>query len=244
MATTLKILAAGLLVIACSGPRETTAPTVPVPVPAEVPAPAPRSTVWDTDFLAEWIGERNLDVTTCYESIKVRVPETGGKIRVRLRFATDGRMDSLIFLSNSTGSADLETCMKRRMKNWRLPKGMGTEPIWVEVPYEFTDWISGGDSADSIRTAQEIRDFCLSNQSMIGQCLESVSEMDKSGTITVGIAFAIQPDGLVRDVRVTQLPDDQESLELCILNRVRQWKFRPVTSNIIQPFSITFTFTF
>lgn len=230
--------------VACSAPRETTTPPVPAASPAESPIPAPRSAVWDTDFLAEWIGARNLDVTTCYESIKVRVPETGGKIRVRLRFSPDGRLDSLVFLSNSTGSADLETCMKRRMKNWRIPKGTGSEPIWVEVPYEFTDWISGGESADSIRTAQEIRDICLSNQSIIGQCLESASDLDKTGTMLVGIAFSIQPDGSVRDVRVTQLPDDAESLELCILNRVRQWKFRSVTSTVIQPFSITYTFTF
>lgn len=242
MAPTLKILVTGLLVLACSSPRETT--QTPAPAPAAEPAPAPSPAVWDTDFLAEWIGARNLDVTTCYESIKVRVPETGGKIRVRLRFSPDGHLDSLVFLSNSTGSADLETCMKRRMKNWRIPKGTGSEPIWVEVPYEFTDWISGGDSADSIRTAQEIRDISLSNQSIIGQCLESATSINKSGTLSVGIAFSIQPDGSVRDVRVTQLPEDDESLELCILNRVRQWKFRPVNSSVIQPFSITYTFTF
>ncbi|MBN8707116.1 MAG: AgmX/PglI C-terminal domain-containing protein [Bacteroidetes bacterium] len=246
MANYFSYLSLVLLLTACSGSQQTTAPT-PKSQEAEINAPVEPdvkiSKFWDANELNEFVSLKNLEITECYENVKIKVPELQGWVKLRIKLNPAGFVEDVQVVEDSLGSQELLTCIESKIKKWKTPRVETDKPVWLDIPYDFMP-LTAKAGTDQIRSKEEIIEFCSSQQGSLSACFDLDAAIDRSKTYTFGVNFNILPDGKVSEVVVTNSSIQNESVELCLTNKVKLFKLRALQSEKVQPFSINFSFKF
>lgn len=246
MAKYLGYLSLVLLISACSGSQQTT--TTPSPVPdAEIVSPkVPEvkiSKFWDANELNEFVSLKNQEITECYENVKIKVPELEGWVKLRIKLNPAGFVEDVQVVEDSLGSKELLTCIESKIKKWKTPQVETDKPVWLDIPYDFMP-LTARAGTDQIRSKEEIIEYCSSQQGSLSECFDLDAAIDKNKVYTFGVNFNILPDGKVTEVVVTNSSIQNESVELCLSNKVKLFKLRALQSDKVQPFSINFSFKF
>lgn len=235
-----------LLVAACSGSNQTTTsaekePASVVAVPAKPDVKV--SKFWDANELNDFISNKNAEITECYENVKVKVPDLDGWVKLRIKLNPGGFVEDIQVVEDSLGSQDLLSCINGKIKRWKTPVVETDKPVWLDIPYEFTP-LTARSGTESIRSKEEIVEFCSQQQGSLSACFDLDGAIDRSKVYVFGVNFNILPDGRVTDVVVTNSSIQNESVELCLTNKVKLFKLRSLKSDKMQPFSINFSFKF
>ncbi|RYZ57704.1 MAG: energy transducer TonB [Proteobacteria bacterium] len=76
-------------------------------------------------------------VRTCYEQFTKRTPSIVGKIRLEIKVDTEGRVLSTKTADNSFADNNIATCVESKVKRWRFPQPLPTDPATFSYPFTF-----------------------------------------------------------------------------------------------------------
>ncbi len=244
MARILILLCFPIILFNCSGQKEVTLPEPVKPAPAKPETPVKVSQFWDANEISSFIATRNGEITDCYERVKVKVPDLEGGIKFRLKLNPGGFVEEVLVLEETLGNKELTESLKAAILKWKTPVVNTDKPVSVDVPYDFGDYTRTEVQDEKKRSREELVEFCSGKQDELSSCFSVSSEFEKNKTFTFGVSFSILPNGKVSEVKTLESSIQNEDIELCLTNKIKLWKFRAVTSETAQPFSITFTFNF
>ncbi|MCA0446758.1 MAG: AgmX/PglI C-terminal domain-containing protein [Bacteroidetes bacterium] len=247
MANYFGLLSLILFLSACSGSQKsTTIPAEKESVPEVIAPSKPEvkiSKFWDANELNNFISNKNTEITECYENVKIKVPDLDGWVKLRIKLNPGGFVEDIQVVEDSLGSQDLLSCITGKIKKWKTPVVETDKPVWLDIPYEFMP-LTAKSGTETIRTREEIIEFCSQQQGSLSSCFDLDNAIDRSKVYTFGVNFNILPDGKVTDVVVTNSSIQNESVELCLTNKVKLFQLRSLQSDKMQPFSINFSFKF
>jgi hypothetical protein len=92
----------------------------------------------DPSGITDVVGKNKGQIKACYDRIIKTTPDIEGRIEVTIVVAEDGSVLEVWLIDNSTDSAELASCIQRRIKRWNFP-ATGEE---YEVSYPFAMFAS------------------------------------------------------------------------------------------------------
>ncbi|MBQ47314.1 MAG: hypothetical protein CMP10_07575 [Zetaproteobacteria bacterium] len=73
----------------------------------------------------------------CYEQLLQRSPSSSGKIKVKFRVESNGRVGSAKISASSIRDTLMKSCVTGKIKRWKFPKPRGGKPVNVNYPFVF-----------------------------------------------------------------------------------------------------------
>lgn len=95
----------------------------------------------DMDIVRRVITEHRREIIACYETELQKLPELQGRIDVEFVIGPDGAVGGTKLKASTLNNTTVETCVQRRVKQWRFPEPKGGGTVRVSYPWIFT---SGG----------------------------------------------------------------------------------------------------
>lgn len=90
----------------------------------------------DNSAVNKVVSSNKVSIRMSYEKYLKQIPDLAGKITVRFTISASGRITSVQILENTTGSSELESDIKRKVRMWRfapIPDG----DVTVTYPFIF-----------------------------------------------------------------------------------------------------------
>ena len=75
----------------------------------------------DNSAVNKVVSSHKVSIRMTYEKYLKRIPDLSGKLTIRFTISASGKITNIQILENSTGSAELERDIKRKIKMWRFP---------------------------------------------------------------------------------------------------------------------------
>lgn len=73
----------------------------------------------------------------CYDRLLQRSPNARGKIKVKWKIGTNGRVTTTSIVSSSISDSTMKGCVTSRIKRWKFPKPRNNKPVDVSFPFSF-----------------------------------------------------------------------------------------------------------
>lgn len=92
----------------------------------------------DMDIVRRVITEHRREIVACYETELQKLPELQGRIEVEFVIGPDGAVGGTKLKASTLSNATVESCVQRRVKQWRFPEPKGGGTVRVSYPWIFT----------------------------------------------------------------------------------------------------------
>lgn len=92
----------------------------------------------DREIIQRVVREHRRELTACYESELQRNPDLEGTVSVEWVIAPDGSVAASQVESSTLSSDAVESCITRRIRNWRFPEPRGGGTVRVTYPFVFS----------------------------------------------------------------------------------------------------------
>ena len=76
-------------------------------------------------------------IRQCYEKLLQRSPNASGKVKVRFKVGTNGRVLSANVVSSSISDGTLKGCVIGVVRRWKFPPPRGGSAVTVNYPFTF-----------------------------------------------------------------------------------------------------------
>lgn len=210
-------------------------PTEVIRDSVKTPAVVPLKRVWDADEISEYISAQNSQITVCYESLKIKKASASGEVVVRFRLVPSGKVDSFFVVSDKIRDENLVRCIKNHIMRWSFqPVDSSNQSIWLEVPYDFTDFYAVN---KNLRSDEECSDVITQNKNQLRICF---SDFDASAELTIEII--ILPGGKVDRVILSNSSISGTEVEDCLIKKIKSWVFSKIPGDELQ--SIKFSYIY
>ena len=195
----------------------------------------PTKRVWNADEISEYISSQNSQITVCYESLKIKKATASGEVVVRFRLVPSGKVDSFLVVSDKIRDENLVRCLKNQIMRWHFPPvDSSNQSIWLEVPYDFTDFYAVN---KNLRSDEECADIISQNKNQLRICF---ADFDESAELTIEII--ILPSGKVDRVIMSNSSVSGTEIEDCLTKKIKRWMFSKIPGDELQ--SIKFSYIY
>jgi TonB family protein len=92
----------------------------------------------DRDIIQRVVREHRRELTACYEGELQRNPALEGTVSVEWVIAPDGSVAASQVDTSTLNSDAVESCITRRIRNWRFPEPRGGGTVRVTYPFVFS----------------------------------------------------------------------------------------------------------
>lgn len=152
----------------------------------------------------------------CYENAIEDVEEIEGEVKFELQVASDGSVDFAFVSHSDLGSADTESCMLEKVKNFhfkRVPGGVAViyYPLTLEAPYEPPD--------PEVWDNNKVSEVISAHRDELESCLNQ--QTGAHVTLYVGKGGMVLSAGASGETR-----EAFDSAQ-CVARTARSWTFSP-----------------
>lgn len=232
------------LIVSCSTqqtavqsvPSENTAKEIPKKDSVLVSSAIKLKKVWDADAISNFISSQNGRITGCYESLKLKKSSASGTMVVRFKVYPSGTVDSFSVVEDKINDENLKRCVRSVITSWKFEAVDSTNhAIWLEVPYDFTDFYT---SNQLLRSEDETTEIVNRSKNQLSACL-----LDFDGSVEMTIDISIAPNGKVNKVSISESTIEGSDAEDCIKKNIYRWLFKPVESDQLQTIKFSYVYS-
>ena len=91
----------------------------------------------DREIIQRVVREHRREIRSCYESVLQRSPDLEGRVTINWVISPDGAVAAAQVGNSTLNSEEVESCMVRRVRQWRFPEPRGGGTVRVNFPFDF-----------------------------------------------------------------------------------------------------------
>ena len=91
----------------------------------------------DREIIQRVVREHRREIRSCYESVLQRNPDLEGRVTINWVISPDGAVAAAQVGNTTLNSEEVESCVVRRVRQWRFPEPRGGGTVRVNFPFDF-----------------------------------------------------------------------------------------------------------
>ncbi len=91
----------------------------------------------DREIIQRVVREHRREIRSCYESVLQRNRDLEGRVSINWVISPDGAVAGASIASSTLNSEEVESCVVRRIRQWRFPEPRGGGTVRVNYPFDF-----------------------------------------------------------------------------------------------------------